>query len=84
VIEREFNKASAFAFAGAIMTYFGFMHGESVGIGGGLGVTPGVALAYAAVAVGFLAVEKFGASTEAMSSEAMSSHPEIPLAAPAE
>src|SRR6201989_2146046 len=38
VIEREFNKASAFAFAGAIMTYFGFMHGESVGIGGGLGV----------------------------------------------
>jgi AGZA family xanthine/uracil permease-like MFS transporter len=84
VIEREFNKASAFAFAGAIMTYFGFMHGESVGIGGGLGVTPGVALAYAAVAVGFLAVEKFGASTEAMSSEATSSHPEIPLAAPAE
>jgi AGZA family xanthine/uracil permease-like MFS transporter len=84
VIEREFNKASAFAFAGAIMTYFGFMHGESVGIGGGLGVTPGVALAYAAVAVGFFAVEKFGASTEAMSSEAMSSHPEIPLAAPAE
>ena len=84
VIEREFNKASAFAFAGAIMTYFGFMHGELVGIGGGLGVTPGVALAYAAVAVGFFAVEKFGASTETMSSEAMSSHPEIPLAAPAE
>jgi adenine/guanine/hypoxanthine permease len=84
VIEREFSKASAFAFAGAIMTYFGFMHGESVGVGGGLGVTPGVALAYAAVAVGFFAVEKFGASTETMSSEAMSSLPEIPLAAPAE
>jgi adenine/guanine/hypoxanthine permease len=79
VIEREFNKAAAFAFAGAVMTYFGFMHGESVGIGGGLGVTPGVALAYAVVAVGFLAVEKFGAVTETMSS-----HPEIPLAAPAE
>ena len=79
VIDREFNKASAFAFAGAILTYFGFMHGESVGIGGGLGVTPSVALAYAAVAVGFFAVEKFGASTEAMSA-----HPEMPLAAPAE
>jgi AGZA family xanthine/uracil permease-like MFS transporter len=79
VIDREFNKASAFAFAGAILTYFGFMHGESVGIGGGLGVTPGVALAYAVVAVGFFAVEKFGASTETMSSL-----PEIPLAAPAE
>jgi adenine/guanine/hypoxanthine permease len=78
VIEREFNKAAAFAFAGAVMTYFGFMHGESVGIGGGLGVTPSVALAYAVVAVGFLAVEKFGVSTDTVS------HPEIPLAAPAE
>jgi AGZA family xanthine/uracil permease-like MFS transporter len=80
VIEREFDKAAAFALAGAVMTYFGFMHGESVGIGGGLGVTPGVALAYAVVAVGFFAVEKFGAT----STETMSSHSEIPLAAPAE
>ena len=63
MIEREFSKAAAFAFAGAVLTYFGFMHGEAVGIGGGLGVTPGVALAYAVVAAGFLAVEKFGAST---------------------
>jgi AGZA family xanthine/uracil permease-like MFS transporter len=51
VIEREFMKASAFALAGAVLTYFGFMHGPAVGIGqGGLGVTPGVALAYAVVA----------------------------------
>jgi adenine/guanine/hypoxanthine permease len=78
VIERDFLKASAFAFAGAVLTYFGFMHGEAVGVGGGLGVTPGVALAYAVVAVGFFAVEKFGASTVTIS------HPEIPLAAPAE
>jgi AGZA family xanthine/uracil permease-like MFS transporter len=60
VIERDFAKASAFAFAGAVLTYFGFMHGEAVGIGGGLGVMPGVALAYAVVAAGFLAAEKFG------------------------
>jgi adenine/guanine/hypoxanthine permease len=80
VIEREFNKAAAFALAGAVMTYFGFMHGESVGVGGGLGVTPGVALAYAVVAVGFFAVEKFGTST----STDILSHPEMPLAAPAE
>ena len=52
VIERDFLKASAFALAGAVMTYFGFMHGEAVGIGGGLGVTPGVALAYAVMAAG--------------------------------
>jgi adenine/guanine/hypoxanthine permease len=63
VIERDFVKAAAFAFAGAVLTYFGFMHGEAVGIGGGLGVTPGVALAYAVIAGGFLAVAKLGTST---------------------
>jgi AGZA family xanthine/uracil permease-like MFS transporter len=42
------------------MTYFGFMHGEAIGIGGGWGVTPGVALAYALVAAGLYAAEKFG------------------------
>ena len=63
VIERDFVKASAFAFVGAVLTYFGFMHGEAVGIGGGLGVTPGVALAYAVVAAGLLAISKFGTST---------------------
>src|SRR6186997_2087871 len=53
VIERDFVKASAFALSGAVLTYFGFMHGEAVGFGGGLGVTPGVALAYALVAAVF-------------------------------
>jgi AGZA family xanthine/uracil permease-like MFS transporter len=34
------------------MTYFGFMHGPAVGLGNhGLGVTPGVALAYLVIAV---------------------------------
>ena len=76
VIERDFVKASAFALTGAVLTYFGFMHGEAVGIGGGLGVTPGVALAYAVVAAGLLAVERFGSLSIA--------HPEPPLAVPAE
>src|SRR6201992_1110547 len=76
VIEREFSKAAAFAFAGAVMTYFGFMHGESVGIGGGLGVTPGVALAYAVVAAGFFAVEKIGGGRLGV--------PDMPHAVPAE
>lgn len=54
VIERRFESAAAFALAGAVLTYFGFMHGPAVGIGAnGLGVTPSVALAYAVVA-GFL------------------------------
>ncbi|MEH2532562.1 AGZA family xanthine/uracil permease-like MFS transporter [Bradyrhizobium sp. AZCC 1588] len=78
VIERDFHKASAFALAGAIMTYFGFMHGEAVGIGGGLGVTPGVALAYAVMAAGLFALAKTSSSAN------YSAHPEVPAAAPAE
>jgi AGZA family xanthine/uracil permease-like MFS transporter len=53
------------------------MHGESVGIGGGLGVTPAVALAYAVMAGGLFALGKFGTS------EHYVSHPEM-SAAPAE
>ncbi|WP_118135156.1 regulator [Oceanicella sp. SM1341] len=47
VIERNFPWAAGFAGAGAVLTFFGFMHGPAVGFG----VTPGVALAYAVVAV---------------------------------
>jgi AGZA family xanthine/uracil permease-like MFS transporter len=76
VIERDFLKAAAFALAGAVMTYFGFMHGEAVGIGGGLGVTPGVALAYAVMAAGLLAL--------ARTSPAADYSAQVPVAAPAE
>jgi adenine/guanine/hypoxanthine permease len=78
VIERDFVKASGFALSGAVLTYFGFMHGEAVGIGGGLGVTPSVALAYAVVAAGFYAVGKYGTSGLPVS------HPGMPHAVPAE
>jgi AGZA family xanthine/uracil permease-like MFS transporter len=78
VIERDFVKASAFALSGAVLTYFGFMHGEAVGIGGGLGVTPSVALAYAVVAAGFFAMGKYGISGLPVL------QPEMPVAAPAE
>jgi len=60
------------------LTYFGFMHGEAVGIGGGLGVTPSVALAYAVVAAGFYVVGKYGTSGLPVS------HSEMPHAVPAE
>jgi AGZA family xanthine/uracil permease-like MFS transporter len=46
VIERQFEKAAAFATAGAVLTFFGFMHGPAVGFA----VTPGLALAYAMLA----------------------------------
>ena len=77
VIERDFIKASAFALAGAVLTYFGFMHGEAVGMGGGLGVSPAVALSYAVVAIGLFALGRLGTS------EHYASHPEM-SAAPAE
>ena len=51
IIERQFVQAAAFAAAGAVLTYFGFMHGEAIGIGRGLGVTPPVVFAYALTAV---------------------------------
>jgi AGZA family xanthine/uracil permease-like MFS transporter len=50
VIEREFVKAAGFALAGAVLTYFGFMHGEAVGIGNGLGVSPSISVGYLLVA----------------------------------
>ena len=78
IIERDFVKASAFSLAGAVLTYFGFMHGEAVGVGGGLGVTPGVALAYAVVAAGFFVVGKYGTSTSYVPEH------DMPIAAPAE
>jgi len=79
IIERDFVKASAFSLAGAVLTYFGFMHGEAVGVGGGLGVTPAVALAYAVVAAGFFAVGKYGSSAASY----IPRH-DLPMAAPAE
>ena len=33
IIDRNFAKAAGFALAGAVLTFFGFMHGEQIGIG---------------------------------------------------
>src|SRR5258705_6214231 len=46
IVEKKFVEAAAFSLAGAVLTFFGFMHGESVGFA----VTPSVACAYAIVA----------------------------------
>jgi AGZA family xanthine/uracil permease-like MFS transporter len=55
IIERAFMKAAAFALAGAVMTFFGFMHGEGIGIGH----SPAVAVSYALIAVVFAGCAKF-------------------------
>jgi AGZA family xanthine/uracil permease-like MFS transporter len=55
IIDRELVKAAAFAVAGALLTFFGFMHGEHIGIGQSLSVA-GSYLAFGAV---LLACAKF-------------------------
>jgi adenine/guanine/hypoxanthine permease len=58
VIEKKFVEAAAFALSGAVLTFFGFMHGESVG----LAVTPTVAVAYAIVAAFLLGLSRVPAT----------------------
>jgi adenine/guanine/hypoxanthine permease len=59
IIEREFAKASTFALAGAVLTFFGFMHGEMIG----WGQTPEVAFSYLAVGGILLACAKYAEIT---------------------
>jgi AGZA family xanthine/uracil permease-like MFS transporter len=60
IIDRAFEKAAAFAAAGAVMTSFGFMHGEGIGVL----QSPAVAGSYLAVA-GILYGCKFATVTAA-------------------
>jgi AGZA family xanthine/uracil permease-like MFS transporter len=55
VIDRQLHKAALSAAIGAALTFFGFMHGEAIGVG----KTPVVALAYLTVAGLLLACAKF-------------------------
>jgi adenine/guanine/hypoxanthine permease len=55
VIDKKFISASAFALSGAVLTFFGFMHGQAVGIA----VTPTVAVAYAIVAAFLFALSRY-------------------------
>jgi len=59
IIDRELDKAAAFAAAGAILTFFGFIHGEGIGFGR----SPEVALAYLAVAVMLFACHRYATVT---------------------
>jgi AGZA family xanthine/uracil permease-like MFS transporter len=51
IVDRQFLKAASFSFAGGVLTFFGLMHGEAIGIN----QTPLVALSYVMVGT-FLAV----------------------------
>jgi adenine/guanine/hypoxanthine permease len=80
IIDRRFDKAAAFALAGAVLTFFGFMHGEQIGVM----QSPVVALSYVLVA-GILFACKFAAvSTAPVAHEPAPGHSAEHMPAPAE
>lgn len=62
VIDRDFAKAAAFSLAGCLLTFFGFMHGESIGIG----ESPLVAIAYLMVAALLYGCSRYADVSEPM------------------
>ena len=62
IIERQLDKAAWFALAGAVLTFFGLIHGEDIGIG----QSPLVAFSYFGVAVMLYAFAKFAEVAPAM------------------
>ena len=83
IIDRNFKKAAWFSFAGAGLTFFGFMHGEAIGIG----QTPVVAVSYLAVGGVLLACARSAVvmPTQALKVEESGESAPIPaLLAPAE
>jgi adenine/guanine/hypoxanthine permease len=58
VIDRKLGKAALTAFVGAVLTFFGFMHGEAIGIA----ETPVVAAAYLGVAAFLFGCAKYAPS----------------------
>ena len=59
IIERKFVKAAGFAGAGAVLTFFGLMHGEKIGIA----ESPVVAASYVLVALILGGCAKFATTT---------------------
>ncbi|HEY0275500.1 MAG TPA: hypothetical protein VGC31_05455, partial [Paenirhodobacter sp.] len=76
IIERKFEMAAAFALAGAVLSFLGFMHSETLGFN----VAPMVSLAYVIMAAFLYLCAKanvvsFGIAPEPIASDAPSAHP---------
>jgi len=65
IIDRTFKKAAGFALAGAILTFFGLMHGEHVGVA----QTPLVAVSYLIVSGFLLGCAKFAVKADEPASD---------------
>src|SRR5471030_415709 len=74
MIDRAFKKAAAFAVAGAVLTFFGFMHSEAIGIG----KTPLVAISYLAVAAMLFACAKYTSVSKPVKEHHHESHDAMP------
>ena len=61
MIDRNFRKAATFALVGAVLTFFGFMHSEAIGIA----KTPLVAISYLGVAAVLYLCSRFAATAGA-------------------
>ena len=77
IIERQLEKAAAFAFAGSILTFFGLIHAEDLGIG----QSPVVAMSYLGIAVMLYGFAKFAHVTPAEPSEIEADHLGVQAAA---
>jgi AGZA family xanthine/uracil permease-like MFS transporter len=65
IIDRNFIKAGIFSLVGAALTFFGFMHGEAIGVG----QTPLVAIGYLGVAGVLFACGRFTAQAPVPATE---------------
>jgi AGZA family xanthine/uracil permease-like MFS transporter len=74
MIDRKFMNAAGFAMAGAVLTFFGLMHGEQIGIG----QSPVVAISYVAVSVILLGCAKFAVRKSASEVTAAETSGELP------
>ena len=59
IADRQFMKAAGFSFAGGVLTFFGLMHGEAIG----LNKTPLVAISYLVVGAVLTGCAKFAMAT---------------------
>ena len=76
IVDRKFMQAAGFAFAGGVLTFFGLMHGEAIGIN----QTPMVATAYLVVGGVLTGCAKF-ATVEARAPEVEEESEELPALA---
>ncbi|MFN0125364.1 MAG: regulator [Verrucomicrobiales bacterium] len=74
VIDRSFAKAAAFSAAGGVLTYFGLMHGERIGIG----MSPAIAVGYLMIGAIFFVCARFYPLAPKATGPASSRDPALP------